>query len=100
MDNEASKPCHLYQKAGKGIWYLSSITVAPEYQGSGVGSFLLKEIERYVSEKEGSELCFFTNSESNLKYYENRGYVVFDKRIIENEGQVMGSWSLKKEMKR
>ena len=98
MDSEASKPCHLYQKAGQGIWYLSSITVAPEYQGCGVGSFLLKEIESFVSERGGAELCFFTNSESNLNFYANRGYAVFDKRSFENDGLVMGSWSLKKEI--
>lgn len=96
MDAAAGQPCHDYQKTGPGIWYASSLTVDPAFQGTGIGSKFLEYWEGYVREKSGREIVFFTNSRKNLDFYLKRGYEVFDEREIEYGGKTMGSWSLKK----
>ena len=96
MDAAAGRPCHDYQKTGPGIWYASSLTVDPAFQGTGIGSKFLEYWEGYVREKGDREIVFFTNSRKNLDFYLKRGYEVFDEREIEYGGKTMGSWSLKK----
>ncbi len=96
MDAAAGKPCHDYQLSKLDIWYVSSLTVEPEQQGTGIGSNFLGYLEGYVREKGGREIVFFTNSRKNLDFYVKRGYEVFDEKQIENKDKVMGSWSLRK----
>lgn len=96
MDAAAGKPCHDYQKTGPGIWYASSLTVDPAFQGTGIGSGFLSFWESYVRERGGRQLVFFTNSEKNLRFYEHHGFEVFDERVLEHNGRKMGSWSLRK----
>ena len=96
MDAGAGKPCHDYQKTGEGIWYASSLTVDPAFQGTGVGTRFIEFWESYVRDHGGKQLVFFTNSRNNLNFYLKRGYTVFDERKIEYNGTTMGSWSLKK----
>lgn len=98
MDAAAGQPCHDYQKTGDGIWYASSLTVDPAFQGTGVGTRFLEYWEDYVRERGGKQLVFFTNSKKNLDFYLKRGYEVFDEREIDYNGKTMGSWSLKKTM--
>ena len=96
MDATAGQPCHDYLKTGAGIWYASSLTVAPAFQGTGIGTRFLEYWEDYVRERGGKQLVFFTNSKKNLDFYLKRGYEVFDEREIGYNGKTMGSWSLKK----
>ena len=98
MDAATGQPCHDYQKTGDGIWYASSLTVDPAFQGTGVGTRFLEYWEDYVRERGGKQLVFFTNSKKNLDFYLKRGYEVFDERGIDYNGKTMCSWSLKKTM--
>lgn len=96
MDTAAGQPCHDYQKTGQGIWYASSLTVDPTVQGIGLGTKFLEYWEKYVRERGGKQIVFFTNSKKNLSFYLKRGYEVFDEREIVYNDNKMGSWSLKK----
>ena len=98
MDSDAGIPCHEYQKTGPGIWYASSLTVDPSVQGTGVGTCFIAYWEDYIRKNGGKELVFFTNSKKNLQFYLNRGFEVFDERIIEYKGTKMGSWSVRKRL--
>ena len=98
MDAAAGKPCHDYQKTGPEIWYASSLTVDPSAQGSGVGSRFIEYWELFIREHGGRQLVLFTNSQKNLNYYQRRGFELFDEREIDNNGNPMGSWSLRKTM--
>ena len=100
MDGAAGKACHDYQKTGEGIWYASSLTVDPSFQGTGVGTRFIEYWENYVLENGGKQLVFFTNSEKNLNFYLKRGYELFDEREFEYNGKRMGSWSLRKRLQR
>jgi len=96
MDASAGEPCHAYQKTGPDIWYASSLTVDPSAQGTGIGSQFIAFWERYVRERGGKQLVFFTNSEENIAYYRKRGFEVFHTQEFTYEGKTMGSWSVKK----
>jgi GNAT superfamily N-acetyltransferase len=96
MDENASKPCHDFQKSGPDIWYLSMLEVDPSAQGQGVGSQFLIYMEEYVRERGGKQLALFTNSRENLAFYSKRGYEVFHECEIEHNGRKIGSWSMKK----
>lgn len=96
MDAVAGEPCHDYQKTGPGIWYVSSLSVDPVMQGTGLGTKLLEYCENYIRERGGKQVVLFTNSQKNLNFYLKRGYELFDERVFEYNGHKMGSWSLKK----
>ena len=96
MDAEAGQPCHAYQKTARDVWYISSLTVDPAFQGTGVGTGFLQHIEKFVRENGGREIIFFTNSQKNLHFYLRRGYEVFDDRELTIGGKKMGSWSLRR----
>ena len=96
MDENASKPCHDFQKSGPDIWYLSMLEVDPSAQGQGVGSQFLTYMEEYVRERGGKQLALFTNSRENLAFYSRRGCGVLHECEIEHNGRKIGSWSMKK----
>ena len=99
MDETAGTPCHDYQHNGENIWYCSSLTVDPPFQGKGVGTQLVAFMEEYIREHGGKQLTLFTNSEKNLAFYKNRKFEVFDKRDIAiRDGLKMRSWSVKKSL--
>jgi ribosomal protein S18 acetylase RimI-like enzyme len=99
MDESAGKPCHDYQHNGENIWYCSSLTVDPPYQGKGVGTQLVAFMEEYIREHGGKQLTLFTNSEKNLAFYKKNNFEVFDERdIAVRDGLKMRSWSVKKSL--
>lgn len=99
MDETAGTPCHDYQHNGENIWYCSSLTVDPPYQGKGVGTQLVAFMEEYIREHGGKQLTLFTNSEENLAFYKKNNFEVFDERdIAVRDGLKMRSWSVKKSL--
>ena len=93
MDEEAGAYCHAMM--GGGTWYLSSLTVSNALRGKGIGSQMLKEaIIPHVRRGGGSRLCLFTNSESNVSFYQRSGFHVVDERQFSFNGHSLGSWSL------
>ncbi len=96
MAEAAEKPCHDYQKVGKDVWYLSSITVEPSLQGTGIGSKSLDYMEDYILQHGGREVVLLTNSEENMSWYKKHGYEVFHECEITYQGKTVGSWSMKK----
>ena len=99
MDETAGTPCHDYQHNGENIWYCSSLTVDPPYQGKGVGTQLVAFMEEYIREHGGKQLTLFTNSEKNLAFYKKNNFEVFDERdIAVRDGLKMRNWSVKKSL--
>lgn len=93
MDAEAAAYCHAMM--GGSTWYLSSLTVSNAQRGKGIGSQMLKEaVVPHVRRGGGSRLCLFTNSESNVRFYQRCGFCVVDERQFTYNNQTIGSWSL------
>ena len=91
MEAEALKPCH--SLAG-GVWYLNLLTVAPAFEGRGIGTMALHEqIIPYVREHGGKALCLFTNSERNRLFYQKNGFTEFHAQQFSYKGKSIGSWS-------
>lgn len=53
---------------------LGRLTVVPDYQGKGVGSFLLSEAETVFPEAEEIQLFTGEHSTANIRLYERNGY--------------------------
>ncbi len=64
--------------------YLYVLGVAPESQGKGIGSSLVRE-KLAECDKEGCTVYLETNSEHNVEYYESFGFSVV-KKIVEEHG--------------
>ena len=88
----AAAPCH--ELPGKN-WYLSLLAVARAEKGKGTGTRFLNEcLIPYVKNAGGETFSLFTNSESNLAFYEKNGFTIFDEKQFEYEGKTTRSWSL------
>lgn len=97
MDEKAGHYCHTL--LGGSTWYLSSLTVSPALQGKGFGREMLMQcVIPYILQNGGTRLCFFTNSKSNLDFYQHLGFVVADYQELDCFGNKMGSWSFLKEL--
>ena len=93
MDEEAGQVCH-HLMDGE-TWYVGVVTINSRYQGQGLGTDLFQHgIFPYVRQQGGKRITLFTNSESNLRFYNRLGFKLVDKRDINYKGQTMGSWSL------
>lgn len=98
MDKQAGEPCHEFAAREEGVWYVSSLTVSPKAQGTGIGTKLLDEMERIARAGGGRWLTLFTNSEKNIAYYRRRGFEVFDERGLATPNGEMKSWSVIKNL--
>lgn len=63
-------------KAEENNIYIASMAVKPEYHGKGVGSMLLKEIDKIASEKQCSKSILETSAPLTdaIRLYEKFGY--------------------------
>ncbi len=67
-----------------GTLHIGKLIVRPDLQGQGIGTKLLKEIERVCPHKR-YELFTGTKSTRNIRLYERVGYVKFKERIMDND---------------
>ena len=89
MEEKATQPCHNLD-----TWYLSLLTVDPEFQGDGVGtSFLQDGIIPVIKDHGGHELCLFTNSMENRLFYKKNGFECFAEQYYTYMCKLLGSWS-------
>ena len=57
----------------KDAWYLAFIAVDPSKQGSGIGSFILKEALKMIDER-NEKAYLEASSERNMSLYERHGF--------------------------
>ena len=96
MEAEALKAC---RSLTGGVWYLNLLTVAPAFEGQGIGTAALHEqIIPYVREHGGKVLCLFTNSERNRMFYQKNGFVEFHAQQFSYKGKSIGSWSYRMQL--
>ena len=64
------------------LLYFYKLATAPDFQGSGVGSFCLRYIEMIAGERdcESVRCDVLKDSEHALRFYLNRGYVIYDEK--------------------
>ena len=65
-----------------GICSIGRLIVHPQYQGQGIGSALLREVERQFPQAECFELFTGNRSGRNISLYQRLGYVAFDERKL------------------
>lgn len=54
--------------------YMTNVYTVPEYRGKGIGSKVLREINKWISENK-YEFVIVWPSEDSIPYYERNGYV-------------------------
>lgn len=68
-----------------GTCYLGRLIVLPRFQGKGIGSALLKEIEKYYINVKRFELFTGSSSVENLHFYKKHGYKEFKLEPINDD---------------
>jgi GNAT superfamily N-acetyltransferase len=64
-------------KCSNSICFIGRLIVHPDYQGQGIGSTLMQEIEMYCGNAERLELFTGHKSEKNIRLYQQLGYSIF-----------------------
>ena len=67
-----------------GTLFIGKLIVQPDFQGRGIGTKLLDEIERIYPHNR-YELFTSTKSERNIKLYERLGYVKYKEQDLSND---------------
>jgi ribosomal protein S18 acetylase RimI-like enzyme len=62
--------------------YIRRLIVHPDYQGQGIGSALMREIEKHYANAERLELFTGHKSEGNIRLYQRLGYSIFKKEQV------------------
>ena len=67
----------------EGQWWLDNIATLPAYQGQGIGTLLLNEVEQYCALL-ADTLQLYTNivMSENVRWYERAGYVMTKQALI------------------
>lgn len=65
-----------------GICKIGRLIVDPEFQGQGIGSALLKQIENYYSSAISYELFTGSKSEANIRLYLRHGYTISHTQML------------------
>ena len=65
----------LVEKRGGGEYFLNTLSVAPEYQGRGIGEQALAFIETHFADARKWSLHVTERNYRNQKFYESFGYV-------------------------
>ena len=63
---------------------LRKFATLPEYQGQGIGSFMLKSLIAELK-SEGVEYLWFDARESALRFYERFGFSAFGERFLKKD---------------
>lgn len=64
---------------------LEILAVDPAYQGRGIASRLLKEVDsKLLEDSSHSGIYLLTGDEKNVKIYDRFGYKVLEKRVVRN----------------
>jgi GNAT superfamily N-acetyltransferase len=79
LDDDGRIVASVRAHSDNGVLHIGKLMVRPDLQGQGLGTKLLKEIER-TCPHERYELFTSTKSERNIKLYERIGYVKFKER--------------------
>lgn len=69
--------------------FLDNLHVRSDYQGNGIGKFLMKDSARWVQNKDaqsGLFLLVLENNQSAIKFYEKIGGQYIDKTMYNNPG--------------
>ena len=62
--------------------YVERLIVHPNYQGQGIGTALMKQIESHFGQAQRFELFTGHKSELNIRLYERLGYTIFKSEEI------------------
>lgn len=63
---------------------IGRLIVLPDFQGKGIGSALLQEIEKYFADSKRFELFTGSSSTDNLNLYKKHGYEEFKLESLSN----------------
>ncbi len=67
-----------------GTLYIGKLIVHPQFQGQGIGTKLLNEIER-LHQHDRYELFTSSKSTRNIRLYEHLGYRIFAERLVSDD---------------
>ncbi len=91
-DNIPVATCRVFWNADMSSYSLGRFAVVKKYRGKNVGSFLVKEAERYVQKKGGTDITLHAQCQAS-GFYKKSGFVEFGK--IEDEQGCPHIWMKK-----
>jgi len=77
---------------GRESWFLNNMVVSPAYQGTGVGTRLLREQLERVVDPSGYPASLTTQKPQNVSFYRRLGFQVTDDRPIGSASSSFPNW--------
>ncbi|KAA8328325.1 GNAT family N-acetyltransferase [Leuconostoc carnosum] len=75
-------------------WYLDTLVISPQKQGSGFGSQIITQIKKMIQNKsKQSNLRLITNSNVNAKFYIKNGFSITKKETFTMKENKITTWS-------
>ncbi|NKF06600.1 GNAT family N-acetyltransferase [Clostridium gasigenes] len=77
--------------------YFDRLFVHKDYQGGGVATTIVDEIEKYAQENK-VEIITTHSSITAKPFFEKQGYKVVEEQVVERKGQVLTNYVMKKNL--
>jgi predicted GNAT family N-acyltransferase len=75
-DSQPIATCRIFQEKNENEYLLGRLAVCKEYRGKNIGSYLVREAEKYVRKKGGKTISLHAQCRVE-KFYQKMGYVSF-----------------------
>ena len=83
LDDQLAGSIRAWEK--EGTCFIERVIVHPQHQGHGIGSELMKEVEKRFPGVQRFELFTGHKSKRNLRFYERHGYREFKKERVNDK---------------
>ncbi len=81
-------------------WHLYFLAVSPKHQKEGLGTDAIRNfVIPMVKENNGNLITVTTNSEKNVKFYQDNGFTLVEEERLDFNGKVFGNWTFRMDLK-
>ena len=76
------------------------LAVSPKHQKEGIGTDAIRNfVIPMVRQNNGKLITVTTNSEKNVKFYQDNGFLLVKEELLDFNGKTFGNWTFRMDLK-